>query len=371
MTSGYHSYKEIRAIACASVLLASANIPAYAIEPEPAPTFVNPVNRTPPTFGNPTILPTDTVPLSRDPETSLLNRELRFAILKKLPTRLWFTVTNEVSQRYENNVFFTYSHHKGDYAFRVLPNVSVGYNVFKRTSVYGNYFVIKDEFAVHRLLSFPTTQSLSLGVRHEVPLGSRGNMQLDLQARELWQTSHLRQADLLPSVNFTYALAPSLVAFASALVQLRGRNYFVAPTREIDPFYTIGALYQRGRWTFTATNTFINNFRSPPFSSSIPRQGNTVMISDFEISRPVIKQLPSLTSFIRVEPVWNWQSKKQPGLSGFDVRVFGGLRLALSKQSYQNNIEKLREQLIDAEEEAPNQAPANETDPASKQQNSP
>ena len=56
-------------------------------------------------------------------------------------------MTTEVSQRLDTNVLFTYSKPKADYAFRVLPNITLGYEIFKNTSVYCNYFVIKVIFA--------------------------------------------------------------------------------------------------------------------------------------------------------------------------------------------------------------------------------
>jgi hypothetical protein len=306
---------------------------------------------------NPTVLPTDVTPISRGAQRALLSRELRFSLMKRLPTRLWFSLNTEVSQRYESNVFFTYSHHRGDYVFRALPNVTVGYNLLPHTSVYCNYFAIKDVFAKHQRLSFPTTQSLSMGVRHDLTIGRKTSVQFDFQARELWQASHLHQFDFLPSVNVTYVARPRTYLFGSLLLQMRGREYFAAPTRELDPFYTIGGIYQRGAWTFLATDTFVTNFRSPPFRGSIPRQGNATMIADFEVSHPVVRKIPGLVAFVRVEPVWNWSSHKQTGLSGFDIRVFGGLRLAVNKQSYLSSIERLRQQLIESEQVQPRRQP--------------
>lgn len=312
-------------------------------------------------IANPTVLPTDVTPISRGAEGSFLSRQLHFSLMKKIPTRMWFNVSTELSQRYESNVFFLYSHHKGDYVYRTAPNMTVGYNLLPHTSVYTNYFVIKDEFAKHTLLSFPTTQSLSLGVRQDFTIGRRTSAQLDFQARELWQSSHLRQADFLPSLNLTYALKNNLFVFGSMVLQLRGRNYFVAPNREIDPFYTVGAAYTRGTWTFSAVDTFITNFRDPPFNSSIPRQGNVNMIADFEISHPVIRKMPGLVAFVRAEPVWNWSSHKQLGLSGFDIRIFGGVRLNVTKQSYLSSIQNLKKELLEQEQDQHKPQPKKQT----------
>jgi hypothetical protein len=178
-------------------------------------------------------------------------------------------------------------------------------------------------------------------------------MQFDLQARQLWQTTKLNQADLLPSLNVTASVNPNLIAFASTLLQMRSRYYFEGATRELDPFYSLGFLWRRGKWIFSASNTFVTNFRSPPFHGSVPRQGNVSMISDYEISRP-ISTIPGLVSFVRAEPVWNWDSHNTPGLSGFDIRVFGGLRLAFGKPSYTGTIEQIRDQIKKLEEQQNN-----------------
>ena len=123
----------------------------------------------------------------------------------------------------------------------------------------------------------------------------------------------------------------------------------MAPTREIDPFYTLGYMHRQGDWTFVANDTLVTNFRHPPFNDSIPQQSNVSMIADIEVNRPVVKQFPSLTAFVRAEPIWNWHSNKEPGLSGFDFRLYGGLRLTMSKPSYYGQMDNLRKQIIQSE----------------------
>ena len=324
---------------------------------------------------NPSILPTDSTPLIFTGERGLLSRELKFSLLKRLPERLWFSTSTEASQRLETNPFFKRSDAKPDYVFRALPNITVGYNVLKNTGIYCNYFVIKDVFARFPQAGRPINQSLSLGVRHSIAISNKTSAQFDFQARELWQAAGIRQADLLPSVSITHIVTPRVVLFASTVLQLRGRNYFVAPTREIDPFYSAGMLLRKGQWNFLVTDTFVTNFRHPPFSNPVPRQGNVSMIADFEINHPVNNRyLPGVLAFVRAEPVWNWRSNGVTGLSGFDFRLFSGIRISVSKPAYNSTIDKMRQQVIDYDQKLkslPRAAPAGQVAPGSQIQSKP
>lgn len=292
-----------------------------------------------------TRLPTDVTPIRLGDTRFLLSPETRFRVLTKLPKALWFNITAEMSQRLETNVFFTHGHYRSDYVFRTLPNITLGYNVLPHTSVYCNYFVLKDVFAKYPALTFPTTQSLAMGLRQDCPIGARSDLLLDVQARELWQTSHLRQSDLIPAATYTFMPRPQMVLFASTLLQMRSGEFFEGATRELDPFYTVGTSLRRGLWVFSATDTLVTNFRDPPFHHSVPKHGNDAMIADFEVNRPVSRAFPALVWFIRAEPIFNWASGKQPGLSGFDFRLYSGLRITVSKPSYAAQVSKLRQQL--------------------------
>lgn len=277
----------------------------------------------------PDVIPTDATPFGTTDERDLLNPEFRFKFFERLPRRFWFSGTVETSQRLDTNTLFTANKPQPDYTFRVQPNITVGYNFLRRTSVYSNYFVIKDVFADHGTLSHPTTQSLSLGFRQVVPLNKRLNAQFDFQARELWQSANVRQSDLLPAVRITHNFSGRTSVFGNALLQLRGNHYFGGANREIDPFYSVGMVHRHGLWTFLITHTYVTAFRNP--RQAIPQQSNDAMILDVEISRAIAKSLPGAQLFMRVEPIWNWRSQRVPGLSGFDFRMFSGIRLAIAK----------------------------------------
>ena len=70
------------------------------------------------------------------------------------------------------------------------------------------------------------------------------------------------------------------------------------------------------------------------------------MIADFEVNHPLTKKFPALLAFMRAEPIWNWDSDKYPGLSGFNFRLFTGLRLSANKPSYYSTIESIRRQAM-------------------------
>ncbi len=321
--------------------------PAFAeVLPTPTATTSAPVPLAAVT--TPSVLPTDQTPVNTNAlRTSPFGRETQFKILEALPSRFWFNSVVDVSQRLDTNVLFTYDRPKSNYAFRALPNITAGYNFWKLTSVYCNYFVIKDVFARYgNQLNFPTIQSVSLGLRQEIPLGRRTNVVADFQARELWQTATIRQADLMPSINITRVVSPSTILFGGTLLQLRGQDYFQGAQREIDPFYTVGAIWRRGSWTMLLSDTLVNNFRR---SNAIPNKSNSAMIADLDISRPIIRSIPQVAMYVRVEPVWDFLGHKQPGLSGFDFRLYGGVRMTLNKPSYGSSIDRLRREIKLAE----------------------
>lgn len=298
------------------------------------------IAQTPP----PGVLPTDVTPYTLR-GSNVFSPGARYRIFQKLPERLFFNLSTEVSQRLDTNVFFTNGNRKADYAFRVQPNITLGYNPFGNTGIYCNYFVIKDVFAVHHQLTQPTTQSVSWGVRQDFPIKDKANIQFDFQARELWQSRGLRQADLLPALNMQYYANPTTVLFASTLLQMRSGEYFQGATRELDPFFSWGFVKRFGLWNFTASDTLVLNYRGPTFRNSVPRQSNKSMIAQFEISHPIHKSMPGLDGFLRLEPAFNWGAHGTPGLSGTNVRLMSGLRYNINKPSYAPSIERVRRQL--------------------------
>ncbi|MBX9772559.1 MAG: hypothetical protein K2X29_14375 [Candidatus Obscuribacterales bacterium] len=330
------------------------------------------------------IIPTDVIPLPAAEERLSFGENLQLQMLQRLPARLYFNGSCETTFRLETNpfqfpkksvfinkffppppVFFSQNAfvqndffrqlsfiNAFDVVYRVLPNVTVGWTLTPKTRVFGNFFMIRDSL-MHNVRLNTTIFSVAYGLQQDVPVTKRGNLQLEVQARELLQQNGTPVFDLLPAMTFSYILTPRLVLFANALMQLRGRGYFKPATREIDPFYTFGGLYQRGGWSFSATATYVQNWRQMfGANASIPIN-NQSWICDFELARRLFKQLPGLQAFVRAEPIWNFGSHNTPGLAGFDYRFFWGLRMAVGKPPLTAAINLMRQRLEELEGEPP------------------
>jgi hypothetical protein len=337
------------------------------------------------------IIPTDVVPLPAAEERLSFGENLQLQMLQRLPARLYFNGSCETTFRLETNPFQFPSKptfikkffppppvfaqlnmfaqndffrqlsfiNATDVVFRVLPNVTVGWTLTPKTRVFGNFFMIRDSL-MHNVQLNTTIFSLAYGLQQDVPVTKRGNLQLEIQARELLQQNGTPVFDLLPATTFSYILTPRMVLFANALMQLRGRGYFKPATREIDPFFTFGGLYQRGGWSFSATATYVQNWRQMfGANASIP-VNNQSWICDFELARRMFPQVPGLQAFMRAEPIWNFGSHDTPGLAGFDFRFFWGLRMAVGKPPLTAAINLMRQRLEELEGEPPPPTPPNE-----------
>lgn len=340
-----------------------------------------------------TVLPTDVLPLPAAQERMSFGENLQLRALQRLPARFYFNTSIETSWRYETNPFqfptkrklftqlpappiirvLSQSAQAGlldtvnlssndDWIFRALPNVTAGWTVTPRTRVFANYFLIRDYLYNHHRLN-TTIQSIAGGVQQDIPITRRGNLQLEFQFRELYQQNVQPVFDFLPAATFSYIVTPRTVAFVNTLLQLRGKKYFQAPTKELDPFYTFGFLYQRGAWAFSNTATFVQNFREPFRGNATIPVNNYSWICDFEVARRIVKFLPGMQAFMRAEPIWNFKSHNRPGLAGMDFRVFAGLRMSVGKPPLTAALEQIRQQLEEQEGTPPPAAPPGQAEP--------
>ena len=329
------------------------------------------------------ILPTDVLPLNAAQDRIPFGENLLLRLNQYLPSRFYFSSSIETSLRFETNPFQfprksrlvrqlpqgqayerlslnqKYALQKiiqhtdsQDTVFRILPNVSGGWTLTPRTRVFGNYFMIRDQLAKNVQLN-TMIHSYAWGFQQDIPLSSRANLQAEMQFRELNQWHQQSVFDFLPGLTLSYIANPRTVLFVNALLQMRGKKYFQAPTKELDPFYTWGLLHTRGGWTFAASSTFVQNFREPfGHNATIPIT-NYAFISDFEIARRLFRNVPGLQAFVRAEPIFNFHSHEHPGLAGTDFRLFYGLRMAVAKPALTNTINNIMEQLRQQEGDPP------------------
>ena len=321
-----------------------------------------------------TVLPTETVPIPTAGTVRPLSTELQTRVWQHLPLPFYYTATVETTYRQETNPF-QYSLKRtllnkvlpagtdyqklslndkiqinnelagtaaNDLVYRINPNVTAGWAMSPNCQVFGNVFLIRDVLARHPSLN-TSTEAASLGVQQSIPLGKKGAMVPQFMARELWQNHEIPVLDYLPNITYQYSVTGNLIAYVNALLQLRFKHFASGAMREMDPFYTCGLNYQRGRWTFSASSTFFENFRKQFGSDAIVPQNNYSVVCDFEIDRQLSERTPGLVALVRAEPVYNFHSHATEGLAGMDFRMYYGLRWSAAKPALNATMQQLRQ----------------------------
>ncbi len=325
------------------------------------------------------VLPTDVITLPAATTRSSRFDRFNFALYEKLPPRFYYNASVETSFRIETNPFqfptkrkllaqfpppaeqpflsveqleaqrATLKQASAESAgFRVVPNIVAGWALTPTTRAYCNYFMLRDQLFRHPVLN-TVVQSIGGGLQQSFILTPKTELQIDGQFRELY-TSHSQPLfDFLPSVTLSYSITPTLYTYVNTLLQLRGSRFFQAPTKEIDPFYTVGFIYQRGLWALSSSWVLNQNFREPfRRNATIPLDSYSI-IADFEISRRLSNRLSALQAFIRAEPIYNFHANNTPGLAGMDYRLYWGIRAAFGKAALSGEVQNLRKQLQESE----------------------
>ncbi len=337
--------------------------------------------------GRSTVLPTDVVPLPLAQERQALGESFKFRLFQRLPLRFYMNATVETSGRFETNVFqfptrrtilnrATFDRGEPfaklttkeqetliatankssahDNIYRVTPNITAGWALGPKTNIFVNYFYLRDKLARYNQLNTFINQ-VGAGIEHNIPVGKKANLELQYMSRELFQANSKPVYDYLPSTTLTYFVRPNTIAYLNSLVQFRSLQFFGAVNREIDPFFTIGAVHQRGPWSFSANMTYLNNFRHGFPDASLKLNSQTI-ICDFEVAKQLFKKIPGFQGFIRAEPVYNFATNQTPGLAGMDFRIFYGVRATVSKPVIATSfyLKKYRQKL-----QEPNAQPQN------------
>jgi hypothetical protein len=352
-----------------------------------------------------TILPTETVPIPSGITRVGVPNQFELKLWQKLPSKFYFTSSVETTFRIETNPFQTatkrtilhselplgsilqrtlpkkskfrnvdtaakfgfrtitdkqeqailqeVAHATAfDNVYRVNPNVTAGWSLTPNTQVFGTYFLIRDSLFNSSTLN-STTQAVGIGAQYTKMLGKRTSFQPQYTMREMYQTGQPNVFDYLPGETLQYTVTPNLIVFENSLLQLRFKHFMGEPMREIDPFHTIGLFYTKGRWTFSATGTLVQNFRHQFGRNALEPINNNSIILDFEVDRQIFPSLPSLQAIIRAEPVYNFTSRETTGLAGMDFRLYYGIRLSASKPALAGNIDQLRKRYLQSSVPAP------------------
>ena len=336
-----------------------------------------------PCLAQSTILKTDQVaPLTTGSAQQAFGQNFQFRLWQKLPARLYFNGYVESTLRIETNPYQTpnkYEYLRHNYPSaaqlakmtpaqiaaanqglatvdsfdnvdRIFPNFTVGWALTPNTRVYSSGFMIRDTLFKNFHLD-TNIFSIGSGIQNTRYITKKGYIMTGFFMRELWETNIHPVFDYIPSVSYYHQFTPAMLTYVSVLTQFRGKQFMNSVNREIDPFYTFGSIYRRGRWMFINTCTFVQNFRNQFGVNALLPTNNYSFICDFEIDRQIFKAVPGLLAFVRAEPVYNMHSNDVVGLSGTDFRLYYGFRFTFAKPALNGVLQQLRQQLEEEEEE--------------------
>lgn len=250
--------------------------------------------------------------------------------LYSLPGRLFFSASVENSLRLETNVLQTLYHNRADMIYRVLPNVTIGWALDKKTRVAANYFMFRDQYTRQNPRLSRNIHSVGFRIDRDIPLNEKTNITAGFFARELLFNLHNAAnhplSDLIPSLVITRRYGQNGVLYGSALGQFRFRNV-LGRYQEIDQFYSVGTVYRKRPWIFLADTTFVVNTGRRKLRGG---NDNELVVITLEAGRAISSRLP-VVAFVRAEPIFNIGANSSPGFAGFNFRIFGGLRMEVAK----------------------------------------
>jgi len=251
-------------------------------------------------------------------------------MLYKLPARMFFSGTCENSLRLETNVFQTSSNPQADAVYRVLPNLTVGYAVTRRTRVSSNFFFFRDQYASRDSQLSRNIYSVGLRADHDFTINEKTTLTTGLFCRELFfnlnNSGTPPLADIIPSAVMVRRVGQHGAAYASVMGQVRFQK-MLDRFQEFDQFYSVGYIHRRSPWVMTADCTFLTNFGNSNLRGG---NNNQTFVLTGEVARQLHRNIP-IAAFVRAEPIFNMGANSSNGLAGFNFRLYGGLRAEVSK----------------------------------------
>ncbi len=275
--------------------------------------------------GSADTMPIDLVPVSLPSRVSPM-QYAKEGLLYHLPARMFLSGTVENSLRLETNIFQTNSHYRQDMIYRLLPNVTLGYALSRKTRVSANYFFLRDQYAFHNALMSRNIQSIGFQVDRDFQISPKTTLTTSLFSRELFMTGSQPFTDILPSITLVRRVGQSGILYSSVMGQLRWRH-MLTQWQEGDQFYTVGGIWRKNLWALSANSTLVSNFGI----QSLRGGGNSQnIIMTMEADRQLSRRLP-IVAFVRVQPIFNIGANQSPGFAGINFRVYGGLRMDVAK----------------------------------------
>lgn len=251
-------------------------------------------------------------------------------LLYRLPARMFMSATVENSLRLETNVFQTSNGQSADMVYRVLPNVTLGYALTKRTRVAGNFFMFRDQYTRKDNVLDRNIYSVGIRADHDIPLTEKTTLSAGIFARELFfnlsNATTPPLCDIIPSLVLVRRVGQRGAVYASAMGQIRFQK-MLDRFQEGDQFYSVGYVLRKSPWLFTADTTLVTNFGNSNLRGG---NNNQAIIMTGEVARRIHRNLP-IAAFVRAEPIFNMGANSSPGLAGFNFRLYGGLRAEVSK----------------------------------------
>ncbi|HEY9717712.1 MAG TPA: hypothetical protein V6C69_09605 [Trichormus sp.] len=248
--------------------------------------------------------------------------------LYKLPSRMFFSAVVDNSARLETNVFQTQHNNRSDLVYRVIPNILAGYALTNQTRVAANYFMYRDQYAVHDNLS-RDVQNFGLRIDHDIRINDKTTLTAGFMGRTL--LSHLNDrathdlTDLLPSLVMQRRVGLANAIYASVLGQIRWKNVF-GEFQEGDQFYSVGGVFRKRGFVYWTDLTWDSNFGRQQVRGG---PNNQVLILTLEASHRISRRYPA-SIFVTAQPIYNI-GPNSFGYSGFNFRLFGGVRLEIAK----------------------------------------
>ncbi len=267
-------------------------------------------------------------------------------LFESLPARSFFSIDAEPSLRLETNPYQAptgASPFRNDTeAWRIQTGATMGYAITERTRISANYFMIGDyydDFTPYSLDS--TVQTVGLTLEHDIAYGKTWLLKGAATARQVFVKDANNSGNVIPSVTLIKSINPNMWAYANSGLVLGKRNFVIGEFETMSPLFTVGTGFRvpydaQSKWLKYLGGTQVNLSTTYAFTWVFDPAVNTPgiyhnMIVTSEVSKPIKRNVP-VDVFVRAEPVFNFgQDHDTIGLSGINFRLFGGLRLSLSK----------------------------------------